>query len=651
VTTALLRLLQLGLTLLYPFCAHLSVHLQNPIPAIVVLAALLLSYVRIGTWIKKPLFTTAVFGLVLALIIIAASYKSFAILYLPPIIITSSLLWFFARTLLPGKEPLISAIARVVFNESSDDVKQYTRRVTELWCWFFVAMLVEIISLSVFASPFIWSLFCNLLNYLFIAVFFLAEYVYRCYRFKLTGMLIKMIAFFMQVEQNPWEQLLKKDPVSHPLFKHKKLHAQFAELNGKVMSCEQFLEDVYRVAPAITSSKHLLNLCENRYYFTVLFAASLINQSITLMPNNQTPHVLGELAQQYDACRLMNDADVLSLLKQSSHAKTLNVPIIPADQIAAVVFTSGSTGSAVAWSKTWGQLVSHSQKTAKALGIKACSGKRVVATVAAQHMYGLEHAVILTMQQGLCLTADKPFFVHDIEKALTGKAKQTILFSTPLQLKHCAISEVNLNRPYLVVSSTAKLSESLASKLEKRFQSPVIEVYGCTEAGAIATRRTALTPLWTLMSDYQISYRQEEAILDLKSSQTLGTQIALSDTLKSIDNRRFELIGRAQDNINIAGKRMNLADLNIKLNSIPGIEDGVFYHPCASDDDQARLIAFVVSTSLSVKNIRDALRNKIDPIFLPKRLHIVEALPRNKTGKLSRDDLASLSARHFQGAS
>ncbi len=42
--------------------------------------------------------------------------------------------------------------------------------------------------------------------------------------------------------------------------------------------------------------------------------------------------------------------------------------------------------------------------------------------------------------------------------------------------------------------------------------------------------------------------------------------------------------------------------------------------------------------------ILDAFRQSVDPVFLPRPLKLVEALPRNETGKLPRAALLALLA-------
>ena len=101
--------------------------------------------------------------------------------------------------------------------------------------------------------------------------------------------------------------------------------------------------------------------------------------------------------------------------------------------------------------------------------------------------------------------------------------------------------------------------------------------------------------------------------------------------------------------VNVAGKRASLDDLNRQLLAIPGVSDGVFIAPPERPGTAARLTALVVASGVSTDEILAALRQCIDPAFLPRPLHRVQKLPRNAAGKLPREALAALLAELGDG--
>ncbi len=119
-------------------------------------------------------------------------------------------------------------------------------------------------------------------------------------------------------------------------------------------------------------------------------------------------------------------------------------------------------------------------------------------------------------------------------------------------------------------------------------------------------------------------------------------EACLSDVIELGEQGTFTLHGRTADLVNIAGKRTSLSSLNHHLNEIPGVVDGVFFMPEDGDGAMKRPLAFVVAPGKRSEDILDALRNSVDPVFLPRPLYFVEALPRNATGKLTRESLVQL---------
>ncbi len=104
------------------------------------------------------------------------------------------------------------------------------------------------------------------------------------------------------------------------------------------------------------------------------------------------------------------------------------------------------------------------------------------------------------------------------------------------------------------------------------------------------------------------------------------------------------LLGPSYDLVKVAGKRASLAALNSALLRIQGVVDGTFYWPDQGRTGNGRLTAFVVAPGLDRSPILAELRKRIDPVFLPRPLRFVDALPRNAMGKLPREQLDTFAA-------
>ena len=166
----------------------------------------------------------------------------------------------------------------------------------------------------------------------------------------------------------------------------------------------------------------------------------------------------------------------------------ITVPQIRAAQCIAVVFTSGFDRIPQPHSKTWGAVVSSVRAEAKCLKLPHhCT---LIGTVPPQHMYGFETTVLMAWHSGCALSHAQPFYPADICHALAAVPAPRVLVSSPLHLRALLGSGLVLPEIAQVVSATAPLSAQLALDIEARCHAPLMEIYGSTETGQIAVRRS-----------------------------------------------------------------------------------------------------------------------------------------------------------------
>ena len=421
----------------------------------------------------------------------------------------------------------------------------------------------------------------------------------------------------------------------HPLVRHEP-DATFAWRDATALSAAQFLAGVAELARRLPQRRYVINQCADRYRFATGFAAALLRGQVSLMPPNYTAHVVEGLLRAYPDSYCLDDDFA------AAPTCALRMRDIPEEQVAAIVFTSGSTGDPVPHPKTWGGLVASARAEFDALGLAAFPGIAILGTVPPQHMYGLESTVLIAMQGGLAMHAGRPFFPADVCAELAALPRPRALVTTPVHLRAILGEAAALPPLDFVLCATAALPVQLAAEAEARFGAPLLEIYGCTEAGQLATRRPAQTLEWELFP--QFSMRQDEKGTWVQGGHA-RSELLLADVIERRGTRRFVLHGRTADLVNIAGKRTSLASLNHHLNSIPGVRDGAFVVPPGDDQAVTRLAAFVVAPGLTGEAILAALRQRIDAAFLPRPLCLVDELPRNETGKLPRERLDALLAR------
>lgn len=191
-----------GLAVAYPVLAHWavmsrSVALTEASAAVLVLLVLLprLAARSVIAWCVLPLAAVGLF-------LLARADVAWLPLYAAPVLVNLFAAWVFGHTLAADQVPLIERFARLMHEPDgiSDEIARYARGVTLAWTVFLIGLALLSLTLALLAEPegvlmlmgvrppvtvpvAVWSLFANFLNYVIAGAFFLAEYVYRQYRF------------------------------------------------------------------------------------------------------------------------------------------------------------------------------------------------------------------------------------------------------------------------------------------------------------------------------------------------------------------------------------------------------------------------------------------------------------------------------------
>uniref|UniRef100_UPI0018DF1035 AMP-binding protein n=1 Tax=Roseomonas rosulenta TaxID=2748667 RepID=UPI0018DF1035 len=314
-------------------------------------------------------------------------------------------------------------------------------------------------------------------------------------------------------------------------------------------------------------------------------------------------------------------------------------PLIPAGLVAAIAFTSGSTGEPRPHPKPWGALVAGARAAAARFAVAPAAS--IVGTIPAQHMYGFETTLMLPLQGAGAGHAGPVFYPSDIAEALEGVPGPRLLVTTPLQIRALLGTGIALPPLAGVISATAPLAASLAAEAEAAWGAPLHEIYGATEAGSVASRRTVAEEAWQPYPGVEFGIEEDGAVVSVPG---LAAPVPLADTLEWAAPGRFRLLGRRGDMVKLAGKRASLAGLTSLLTAIEGVQDGVFLVPEDLDrNPRARLAAVVVAPGLSAEAVVAALRDRVEPAFLPRPVVMAQALPRDAVGKLRRDAVARLA--------
>lgn len=165
--------------LLYPLIAHLGI-LMHQVKWPVIYLAIVVFLNSLQLFSRHKLIGLCLTILVCALLyglLYSDAYAS--ILYLPPVLIPSWLAIVFLGSLQKDRAA-ISIIAERIEGKALDaQHMRYTRRLTLLWGLIFVFMVIEAITLAIWASYETWSWWVNIGNYIVVAVLILGEILLR----------------------------------------------------------------------------------------------------------------------------------------------------------------------------------------------------------------------------------------------------------------------------------------------------------------------------------------------------------------------------------------------------------------------------------------------------------------------------------------
>ncbi|HWQ40124.1 MAG TPA: AMP-binding protein [Burkholderiales bacterium] len=435
------------------------------------------------------------------------------------------------------------------------------------------------------------------------------------------------------------------------LLAHASLDQVVAYRAGDPITARRMLADVDGLARRLPPAGQVINACADRYCFAVALGAAMVRGQVSLLPSDLTPASVRALAEQYAGLYLLCERSELAVsgiecvrfapdaLQGRQHT---DMPAFPAERTAVIAFTSGSTGKPMPNRKTWGALARGAQAEARRFGLLGAAPAALVGTVPPQHMYGLESTVLLALRNGLAFHAARPFYPADIRAALEELPGERVLVTTPVHLRALLEADLELPRLRLAICATAPLPVEAARRFERRYDVELHEVYGFTEAGMVATRRTVSGAQWHTLPDVRL--QSGDGQVQVSGGHVPGV-VTFPDIVELCDEHTFLLHGRGADLVNIAGKRTSLAYLNLQLTAIEGVRDATFHLPEERPGEVVRPMAFVVAPQMTREQVLERLRSRIDPVFLPRPLYLVDALPRNATGKLPRQALAALARR------
>lgn len=315
--------------------------------------------------------------------------------------------------------------------------------------------------------------------------------------------------------------------------------------------------------------------------------------------------------------------------------------------------TSGSTGTPKALAFTDEQMLADGRQVCASMGIGPDDLN--LGMIPFGHSYGLGNLVLPLLQQGTAILANVAPLPQVLAEAVQ-RWQPSVFPAVPALLRVLTLADVprgKLASLRTIISAGAPLAPDIAQAFLAKFGRSVHSFYGSSETGGISYDRTgeaALsgrsvgTPLqgvtlrWGHGGRFSVASAAVLTLGNRRRSETGHGEFQLADIGQLTELGELKLIGRVGRVVKIAGRRLDLGEVERVIKAVPGVRDALVT-PHAG---RAESLAAAVATELDAEAVRSVLREKLAPWKLPKKILALPAFPLTARGKTDTARLRAL---------
>lgn len=315
-----------------------------------------------------------------------------------------------------------------------------------------------------------------------------------------------------------------------------------------------------------------------------------------------------------------------------------------------ILLTSGSTGDPKENIKSYGNVLDELSilKDIHEISPSDCYW----CAVPWVHIYGFLNGFLLPLSERAKIASPGMFLPREVA-GFIGRC--SVFLGVPVQyramLETAGFGKGSLRK---VFSSGAHLSEMISSRCCELTGIPVTELYGSTEMGGFAFRRSPLDKGWTTFpgadwkvgADSELFVRSplmnESAFDSVPGAEAEDGWYPSGDCIKVLEDGTFRLDGRKGGIIKVGGKRVSIKEIEDGLFTTGLVSDAVVVSFFSAEAGCEKIGAAVVFKE-GVEADRTLLRRKccenLPPYKVPDRIVVVEKIPRAQTGKVRHSDI------------
>jgi acyl-coenzyme A synthetase/AMP-(fatty) acid ligase len=390
-----------------------------------------------------------------------------------------------------------------------------------------------------------------------------------------------------------------------------------------------------------------LRLPPSLAYVVSLLAAWRVGAQVSLLDHRLTEHEVGQALRRIRP-QLVVSAPGWSAGPLRGHTSV--TPVIepwdgqPAETGHALLqLSSGSTGPSKVIGRTAADLCGEVERYQLIDGTPQ-EGERVVLLASMVHVLGLVGGLLYGLHTGVQLVLPRSISTDAIFAAVAAGPQPTTIIGVPFHIDFLTVAG---ERPRLAQLKRMTVGGELVRPIVRqafldRYQVPLGVMYGMTEAGVMATDLAGGT--WPGLAPAPgMSFREESGQLLLATK--VSPYVGLSDPTRWVDGWLYTrdagtvdpasglvtVRGRLDSQVSVGGLKVDLTEVEQTLAGFPDVAEVVVAYDGAIE-------AFVALASPeSGPVVKDAIVERLASYKRPRRLNIVNKLPRTATGKLVRN--------------
>jgi acyl-coenzyme A synthetase/AMP-(fatty) acid ligase len=394
-------------------------------------------------------------------------------------------------------------------------------------------------------------------------------------------------------------------------------------------------------------------------YVAVLLAAWRAGAQVSLLDHRL---VRGEVDNALDrlAPQVVVTADSVAAAPMAGYAQAVaRADARPGGRPAAtphvlIQLSSGSTGPSKVIARTAADLLAELGRYAQ-LDEYPRRGERIVVLASMVHVLGLVGGLLHGLHARVELVFPDRLTADGIRAAVAAGSEPTTILGVPFHAELLATGSAHLPPLRRMVVAGELTRPWVPAKFTAAYGVPLATMYGMTEVGVIATDLSGRTaPAVTPAPGMSLRVADGELLLRMPASPYIGL---VDDTrwadgwLRTRDAASIDpatglvtILGRLDSQVSVGGLKVDLTEVEQALCTLPGVDSAVVAF------DGMIEAYLVLRGDERISGVESALAERLAPFKRPRRLHVLSALPRTATGKISRDRAVLRAAADAQPA-